>query len=108
MVYAIGLESEYFDGQRQVRTKPDRGLKRIAEETGGGYFELEKSDALASTFTRVSTELRSQYLMAFTPDALDGKIHKLDVRSKKPGVAVRARKSYSATAEPPTAAPPAR
>jgi hypothetical protein len=46
--------------------------------------------------------------MAFTPDALDGKVHKLDVRSKKPGVAVRARKSYSATAEPPTAAPPAR
>jgi Ca-activated chloride channel homolog len=36
MIYAIGLQSEYFDGMRQVRTRPDRGLKRLAEETGGG------------------------------------------------------------------------
>src|SRR5262245_20987296 len=42
MVYAIGLESEFFDGQRMIRTRPDRGLKRLAEETGGGYFELRK------------------------------------------------------------------
>jgi Ca-activated chloride channel family protein len=105
MVYAIGLSVSYFNGVRQVNSRPDRSLKRIAEETGGGYFELEKSDALASTFTRVSTELRSQYLMAFTPDALDGKVHKLDVRVKRAGVTVRARKSYSATSEAPTADP---
>ena len=43
MIYAIGLESEYFNGQRMVRTRPDRGLRRLAEETGGGYFELKKS-----------------------------------------------------------------
>src|SRR5262245_59107462 len=39
MVYAIGLESNYFNGQRYVKSKPDRGLKRLAEETGGGFFE---------------------------------------------------------------------
>src|SRR5262245_61748958 len=39
MIYAIGLESNFFDGVRQVRTKPDSGLKKLAEETGGGYFE---------------------------------------------------------------------
>jgi Ca-activated chloride channel family protein len=36
MIYAIGLESEFFDGQRMTRTRPDRGLRKIAEETGGG------------------------------------------------------------------------
>ena len=41
MVYAIGLESEYFNGQRQVRSRPDGGLRKIADETGGGYFELK-------------------------------------------------------------------
>src|SRR5262249_2205479 len=40
MIYAIGLESNYFDGQRMVRSKPDSGLKKVADETGGGYFEL--------------------------------------------------------------------
>ncbi len=38
MVYAIGLESEYFNGQSRQRSRPDRGLRRIAEETGGGFF----------------------------------------------------------------------
>ena len=65
MIYAIGLESEYFNGQRQVRTRPDRGLRRLAEETGGGYFELKKADDLGPTFTRVAQELHSQVLARF-------------------------------------------
>lgn len=102
MVYGIGLAVEYFNGARVVRSRPDRSLRRIAEETGGGSFELQKTDMLASTFTRVAQELRSQYLIAFTPATLDGKVHKLDVRVKRPGVTVRARRSYSAVAESPT------
>jgi len=102
MVYGIGLETNYFNGQRQVRSKPDRNLRRIAEETGGGSFELQKTDQLAPTFTRVAQELRSQYLLAFAPETLDGKVHKLDVRVKRPGVTVRARKSYSAVGDAPT------
>ncbi len=105
MVYAIGLSVSYFNGVRQVSSRPDRSLRRIAEETGGGYFELEKSDALSSTFTRVSQELRSQYLLAFVPENLDSKVHKLDIRVKRPGVAVRARKSYLATPDSPSSGP---
>ena len=48
MVYAIGLESEYFDGARMVRSKPDGGLRKIADETGGGYFELKKTSDLGA------------------------------------------------------------
>ena len=106
MVYGIGLETNFFNGQRQVRSKPDRNLRRIAEETGGGSFELQKTDQLAPTFTRVAQELRSQYLLAFAPETLDGKVHKLDVRVKRPGVTVRARKSYSAAADAPTGPAP--
>jgi Ca-activated chloride channel family protein len=97
MVYAIGLESEYFNGARVVRTRPSRDLKRIAEETGGGYFELSKTADLAPTFSRVAQELRSHYLIGFAPAMLDGKVHKLEVRVAKPGMTVRARKSYLAT-----------
>jgi Ca-activated chloride channel family protein len=99
MVYAIGLKSDYFNGSRQVRTKPDSGLKRLAEETGGGYFELEKTADLAPTFTRVAQELHSQYVLGFTPTLLDGKVHRLMAKTKKPGMIVRARRSYLATAE---------
>lgn len=99
MVYAIGLESEFFNGVRLVRTRPDRGLKRLAEETGGGYFELKKTDELGPTFTRVAQELHSQYTLGFTPTTLDGKEHKLVVRMKQPGMNARARRSYIASPE---------
>jgi Ca-activated chloride channel family protein len=96
MVYAIGLESEFFNGVRLQRSRPSRDLRKIADETGGGYFELKKTDELSPTFTRVAQELRSQYLLGFTPSALDGKPHRLEVRLKKPGLNARARKSYVA------------
>ena len=99
MIYAIGLESEYFNGQRQVRTRPDRGLRRLADETGGGYFELKKSDELGPTFSRVAQELHSQYTLGFTPAVLDGKEHKLVVRMKEPGMNARARRTYIASPE---------
>ena len=99
MIYAIGLESEFFNGQRRVRTRPDRGLRRLAEETGGGYFELKKTDDLAPTFTRVAQELHSQYTLGFTPTVLDGREHKLVVRIKTPGMTARARRTYIASPE---------
>ncbi len=96
MVYAIGLQSEYFNGQSMVRSRPDRGLKRLAEETGGGYFELTKTADLAPTFTRVAQELHSQYILGFTPAALDGKEHKLQVKMRNANMTARTRKSYIA------------
>jgi Ca-activated chloride channel family protein len=99
MVYAIGLESNYFNGQRMVRSQPDGGLRKIADETGGGYFELKKTADLAPTFTRVAQELHAQYVMGFSPTQLDGKVHKLAVRLKMPGLTARARRSYLAAAD---------
>jgi Ca-activated chloride channel family protein len=99
MIYAIGLESQFLN----TRTKPDRGLRKVADETGGGYFELTKASELSSTFTRVAQELHSQYVLGFTPMTLDGKVHKLLVRVKKPGMSARARRSYLAGNDKPGA-----
>ena len=102
MVYSIGLESEYFNGMRVVKSRPSRDLRKISDETGGGYFELLKTAELAPTFSRVAQELRSQYLIGFAPAALDGKVHKLDVKVTKPGMTVRARRSYLAAPDKPS------
>jgi Ca-activated chloride channel family protein len=98
MVYAIGLESTMTIGGMRQRTRPDRGLRKLADETGGGYFELKSTDELGTTFTRVAQELRAQYVLGFSPAALDGKVHKLEVRLKQPNLNARARKSYLAAA----------
>ena len=101
MIYAIGLESNYIGGPngQRVRTKPDSGLRKIADETGGGYFELKKSSELASTFTKVAQELHSQYVIGFAPMQLDNRVHKLAVKMKQPGMTARARRSYLAAAD---------
>jgi Ca-activated chloride channel homolog len=101
MIYAIGLQSKFMSGGRMVVTKPSGGLKKLADETGGGFFELQRKDELGTTFTRVSEELHSQYLMGFTPTVLDGKVHKLEVRLKQPNMRARARKSYLAASDQP-------
>jgi Ca-activated chloride channel family protein len=99
MIYAIGLESEMAVGGRIQRSRPDRSLKRLAEETGGGYFELKKTAELAPTFTRVVQELHSLYSLGFAPAALDGKEHRVEVRVSQAGMQARARRTYVATAE---------
>ena len=105
MVYAVGLESAAgpvmgggggFGGGFGGGSRPDPGLPAIADETGGGYFELRRAQDLAGTFARVADELHRQYLIGFTPEKLDGKMHKIEVRVKTPGMKVRARKEYHA------------
>jgi VWFA-related protein len=99
MVYAIGFHSRCRCGAngRMVETDPDPSLKKIAAESGGGYFELKEGADLASTFTRVAEELHTQYVIGFTPEVMDGKLHALQVRVKRPGMSARTRKSYVAS-----------
>ncbi len=93
MVYAIGLHSQIMGHS----TRPAPGLRKLADETGGGYFELTKTADLGPTFTRVADELHRQYVLGFSPQLLDGRMHKLDVKVKLPGMQVRARRSYLAS-----------
>jgi Ca-activated chloride channel family protein len=113
MVYAIGLEGLMPGGGNNrvplpnerfgrvysgPRTQPpDPGLEKIAKETGGGFFELDKVESLSATFARVADELHRQYALGFEPTKLDGKSHKLEVKVKRSGMKVRARRSYIAT-----------
>ena len=86
MLYAIGIEGAPLD----------RSVTQLAERTGGGHFKLDSAADLSSTFLRVIEELRHQYLIAFTPPKADGKMHDVDVKLRRDGMKVRARKNYRA------------
>lgn len=98
MIYGIGLQSEFFNGQRMQRSRPTTALRRLADETGGGYFDLKKTAELAPTFTRVVQELHALYALGFTPQTLDGKEHRIELKTKS-GMTTRARRSYIASKE---------
>ena len=74
----------------------DPGLGTAAIESGGGYMEIRPRQDLGAAFARVADELHSQYLLGFTPPALDGKTHRIEVRVSDRTAKPRARKSYVA------------
>ena len=99
MIYTVGLRTRYRGGYggSMIEGRPDKSLKKLSEHTGGGYFELSRSTELNATFSKVADELHRQYLIAITAQS-DGKPHTLGVRVKQPGMTVRARKTYLASA----------
>ena len=82
MVYAIGLQTTVLRGPGggggggiggmtgwMTSIRPDPGLATVADETGGGYFELTRGDNLGTTFARVAEELHRQYVSVSSRDA---------------------------------------
>lgn len=98
MVYAIGFESQFLDDDEVVHTVPDPALRKLATETGGGYFDVKRAKELSSTFTRVLMELHSQYLLAIAPRMFDGRVHKIAVHVNHADASIRTRRSYLAPA----------
>jgi VWFA-related protein len=110
MVYAIGLQSTVLLGPSGPRggigslggsmtsTRPDPGLATIADDTGGGYFEMNRAENLGQTFAQVAEELHHQYALGFAPAQLDNRMHKIEVRVTERGAKVRSRKEYFAKA----------
>jgi VWFA-related protein len=68
---------------------------RIALENGGMVAPLKPGENLTSKFRRMLQEFRSSYVLYFTPRGVERSgAHTLEVRVKRPGVDVRARRGY--------------
>lgn len=87
---------ELFNNNRSRQRTPDAFLRQLALQTGGGHFVLNQHDDINATFTQVMQELHYQYVLGFTPERADGRLHDLRVRVNRPGLAIRARQSYQA------------
>jgi Ca-activated chloride channel family protein len=70
--------------------------RTLAEATGGGHFQVKENADLERAFGAVADELRHQYALGFSPPALDGKIHRIQVRMSRPEWSARARTTYLA------------
>ncbi|MCA1592123.1 MAG: VWA domain-containing protein [Acidobacteria bacterium] len=80
IIYAIGIGDNFFDGV-------DRGsLNKVAERTGGrAYFPRNEED-LRGAFAQIQEELRSQYLLAYSPTnkAKDGSYRQVRIEVVNP------------------------
>jgi Ca-activated chloride channel homolog len=90
--------TEVRGGRWTGRNKQGRGvMERMALETGGADFDAGEKE-LASHFREIGDQLRSSYEIAYhsSNPPEDRTFHKLAIRLKRPGLAVRAKTGYYA------------
>ena len=78
----------------------DRYLAEIAAKSGGTVTRADTLYSLPAAFARIAAELRTQYALGYYPSnsARDGGYRKIQVRTKRKNVAIRARPGYRAPA----------
>ncbi len=97
VVYSIKYESpvRFVSIVATVAQAMSHGLERLDRETGGVTFP-NPGRKTSEVFSRIETDLRSMYVLGFTPppEARDGKFHKLEVKAARPDLTLRFRAGY--------------
>jgi hypothetical protein len=71
-------------------------LERMAQETGGRFFEVKKNQNVAQIYTEIAEELRAQYRLGYTPtqDAATNGYHQIDLALHQKGLVIQTRDGY--------------
>jgi VWFA-related protein len=82
---------------RQQENRPDgkKILQRIAQETGGRYFQISKKDTVDDAYAGIAEELRTQFILGYTPpkDQSSG-YHSIHLTTKNKDQQVQTRAGY--------------
>jgi len=73
-----------------------RPLTRMAQETGGSFFEVSKKQSIDQIFGVIQEELRSQYNLGYVSDqpvTISG-FRRIELTTKRKGLVVQARDRY--------------
>ena len=84
-----------------LRLDPQTGLARLSGDTGG--FLIRDTNDLGSAFRRIDEDNRFHYLLTYAPSNsdFDGKFRTIQVKVRRDGAQVFARKGYVAVRRPP-------
>ncbi len=76
----------------------DADLRKMAEQTGGQVFKVDRKHPLEEAFKELQEEMRSQYAIGYVPtnDTKDGSFRRVELRVKDKQLKVQARKGYYA------------
>ncbi len=71
-------------------------MERLAQQTGGRFYEVSKKESIEQIYTSIGEELRNQYSLGFTPDRAeaDSGYHKILVTTNQNDLTVQARDGY--------------
>ncbi len=71
-------------------------LTEMATKTGGQMFEVTKKDTVDQIYSQIAEELRSQLILAYTPDktSTDAGYHRVNLTAKDKDFKVQTREGY--------------
>lgn len=83
-----------------LRLDPRSGLGQLADQTGG--FLIHNTNDFKNRMSRIGEELRTYYVLSYAPkdQTQDGQFRRIEVKVKRSGVMVQARKGYYAINTP--------
>jgi len=99
-IFTVGFSSLPWEDRKRSK---DLGfnmavLQLFADETGGALFVVQDPDELKEAVSRISTDLRHQYLIGYTPGLArwDGSFRTIQLQARNGRYVVRTRKGYYA------------
>ncbi len=99
-IFTVGFSTLPWENRKRVN---DLGfnmavLRLFADETGGALFVVQDPDELKEAVSRISTELRHQYLIGYSPglERWDGGFRSIELQAAGGRYLVRTRKGYYA------------
>lgn len=102
IIYGILYADRGFYGGFSVGYSGASVLRHMAEETGGRMFEVGRRSTLDQVFTQIQEEMRTQYLIGYTPtnNVKDGSYRRVDLHTHDKDQKVQVRKGYYAVPPP--------
>ncbi len=96
IIYGIDIVDRAFYGFGGLGFKGDSVLRKLCEQTGGNVIKVNKIKNTADAFQRIADELRTQYLLGYTPSnpRKDSGFRKISVRVTSGDYKVQTRAGY--------------
>jgi VWFA-related protein len=99
--YSVDIVDRPFYGIRSIGFSGDSVLRKLSDDTGGRVLQVNKTKDTAAAFQEIANELRTQYLIGYTPTNTkhDGAFRKIRVSVDNSDYKVQARRGYYAPTE---------
>jgi VWFA-related protein len=98
ILYAILFEDPRYTSWQFGGMSGEGPMKRMAEETGGRVFRVDRRTTLDDIYNVIQQEMRSQYSASYTStnQARDGSFRRIEIRANNRDLKLQVRKGYYA------------
>ena len=99
LIYSILFEDPRYTSWQYGGMSGEAPMRRMAEETGGRVFRVDRRTSLQEIYKTIQQEMRSQYAAAYTPTnaSKDGTFRRVEVRAASKDLKLQVRRGYYAS-----------